>query len=257
MGAFAVGVGGAAPELAVCFAGGATAHGLTAEGTKRGAGLFGAGLDAAGVEALREAAVFFEIFGLTLKLAFQQVRGLIDSAKHGIGGELGLRSFYKVGETCQAGEDDLLFGLGRRQIGKDVVLQALAHGEAFAGIFVPKAKTALKEVAFVVLGELVVQAGPSNVGEFHLHFFGGSGCTAAFGDIADAAASGLDHLIVRTAAFINEAVAEDDGGVIDGLGDDIAAEVLVTAVGEEEGFFVGFLVGRVGGLGGTRTPRLA
>ena len=51
MGAFAVGVGGAAPELAVGFAGGAAAHGLAAEGTEGDAGLLGASLDAGGVEA--------------------------------------------------------------------------------------------------------------------------------------------------------------------------------------------------------------
>jgi hypothetical protein len=42
LGAFAVGVGGAAPELSVGFADGAAAHGLAAEGAEWGAGLFGA-----------------------------------------------------------------------------------------------------------------------------------------------------------------------------------------------------------------------
>jgi len=99
LGAFAVGVGGAAPELALGFASGAAAHGLAAEGTEWGAGLFGAGLDAGAVEALSEAAVFFEVFGLALDLAFEQVGGLIDGAEQGVGGELGLGSFDEVGEA--------------------------------------------------------------------------------------------------------------------------------------------------------------
>jgi hypothetical protein len=47
--------------------------------------LFSAGFDAGGVEALGEAAVFFEVFGLTLDLAFEQVGSLIDGAEQGVG----------------------------------------------------------------------------------------------------------------------------------------------------------------------------
>lgn len=61
---------------------------------------------------------------------------------------------------------------------------------------------------------------------------------------------------VGAAGFVDEAVAEDDGGVIDGLSDGVAAEVFVAAVGEEEELFAGVFVGRVGGLGGTLSPRL-
>ena len=52
LGAFAVGVGGAAPELAVGFACGAAAHGFSTQRAEWGAGLLGAGLGAGGVEAL-------------------------------------------------------------------------------------------------------------------------------------------------------------------------------------------------------------
>jgi hypothetical protein len=86
--------------LAGGFAGGATAHGFSAEGADRSAGLFGAGLDSGGVEALCESAVLLKIFSLTFNLAFEQVGGLVDSAEHGVSGELGLRSFNKVGEAC-------------------------------------------------------------------------------------------------------------------------------------------------------------
>lgn len=97
VGAFAVWVGGAAPELAGGLASGAEAHGFSTQGAEWGAGLFGAGLDAGGVEAFGEASVFFEVFGLALDLAFEQVGGLIDGAEHGVGGELGLSSFDEVG----------------------------------------------------------------------------------------------------------------------------------------------------------------
>ncbi len=139
LGAFAVGVGGAAPELAVGFAGGAAAHGFSTQGAEWGACLFGAGLGAGGVEALSEAAVFFEVLGLAFDLAFEEVGSLIDRAEHGVGGEFGLGPFDEVGEASQAGEVDLVFGLGGGQVGKDVVLQALPHGEPFAGVFVPEA----------------------------------------------------------------------------------------------------------------------
>ena len=249
LGAFAVGELGAAPELALGFAGGAAAHGLAAEGTEWGAGLLGSGLGAGGVEAFGEAAVLFEVLGLAFDLAFEKVGSLIDGAEHGVSRELGLGSFDEVGEASEAGEDDLVFGLGSGQVGEDIVLQALAHGEAFAGVLVPEAESVLNEVALVVLGELVVQAGPGDVGEFHLHFPGGGGGTAAFGDVAHAAASGLDHLVVGAAGFVDEALAEDDGGVIDGLSDGVAAEMFVAAVREEEGLFPSFfvrLVRRVG-----------
>lgn len=111
------------------------------------------------------------------------------------------------------------------------MLEALPHGNAFAGGLVPEAESVLDEVAFVVFGEFVIQAGPGDVGEFHLHFFGGGGGTTAFGDVADATTGGLDHLIVSSGTFVDEAVAENDGGVIDRLCDDVAAEVLVAAVG--------------------------
>jgi len=50
-GAFAIRVGGAAPELAGGFAGGAAAHGFAANGAQGYASLFSAGLNAGGVEA--------------------------------------------------------------------------------------------------------------------------------------------------------------------------------------------------------------
>lgn len=36
-----------------------------------------------------------------------------------------------------AAEDDLVFGPGGGQVGKDGVFEALAYGEAFEGVFVP------------------------------------------------------------------------------------------------------------------------
>ena len=89
-GAFAVRVGGAAPELAGGFAGGAAAHGFAADGAQGYASLFSAGLNAGGVEAFGEATVFFEIAALALNLTFEQIRGLIDGAEHGIASELGI-----------------------------------------------------------------------------------------------------------------------------------------------------------------------
>ena len=228
--------------MTVGFAGGAATHGFSAEGALWGACLFGTGLDAGGVEAFGESAVFFEVLGLALDLAFEQVGGLIDGTEHGVGGEFGFSSFDEVGESGQPGEDDLVFGLRGRQVGKDVVLEALAHGEAFAGVFVPETESGLDEVAFVVFCQFVIEAGPGDVGEFHLHLFGGGGGTTAFGDVSDATTGGLDHLIVGAAGFVDEAVAKNDGGVIDGFGYDVAAEFLVTAVGEEEGTFPRFLV---------------
>lgn len=60
--AFAVGVGGAAPELGGCLAGGAAAHGFVTDGAQGDSCLFSSGLDSGGVETLGEAAVFFRAF---------------------------------------------------------------------------------------------------------------------------------------------------------------------------------------------------
>ncbi len=164
LGAFAVGLGGAAPKLAGGFADGAAAHGFSTQGAEWGAGLFGAGLDAGGVEAFGEAAMFFEVLGLAFDLAFVQVGSLRDGAEQGVGGVFGLGFFDEVGEAMQAGEHDLVFRLGSGQVGEDVVLEALAHGEAFAGVFMPKTESVLDQVAFVVFGEFVVETGPGDVG---------------------------------------------------------------------------------------------
>jgi hypothetical protein len=51
-------------------------------------------------------------------------------------------------------------------------------------------------------------------------------------------------LVVGAAALVDETVAEDDGGVVDGFGDDVAAEVFVAAVGEEGTAGVWGIVGR-------------
>jgi hypothetical protein len=44
------------------------------------------------------------------------------------------------------------------------------------------------------------------------------------------------------AGFVDEAAAEDDGGVIDGLGDDVATDMFIAAAGEEEELFPRFFV---------------
>ena len=111
------------------------------------------------------------------------------------------------------------------------MLEALAHGEAWAGVFVPEAQAVLNQEAFVVSGEFVVQTGACNVGELHLHLPGCGGGTAALRNIPHATAGGLDHLVMGAAAFFNEAVTEDNGRVIDCFGYNVAAEVFVTAVG--------------------------
>lgn len=79
------------------------------------------------------------------------------------------------------------------------------------------------------------QAGAGDLGEFELHFFGGGAGLAAFGDVLDATAGGLDHLVVGAAAGADVAVAEAHGDVVDELGELERFEVPVAAVGREEG----------------------
>ena len=94
----------------------------------------------------------------------------------------------------------------------------------------PDAKALLDEEALVILGEFVVQTRSGDIGELHLHFLGGGGGSAAFGDITNATTSSLNHLIVRAARFFDETITEDDRGVIDRLGDSVAAKVLITSM---------------------------
>ena len=129
--AFAVGVGGAAPELGGGLAGGAAAHGFVTDRAPGDSCLFSSGLDSGGVEALGEAAVFFEIATLALDLAFEEIGCLIDGTKHGIGREFGFGFGDELSESGKAGEHYFSFGRSRK-IGEDIVLEPFPHGEALA-----------------------------------------------------------------------------------------------------------------------------
>ena len=130
-GAFAVGVGGATPELGGGLAGGAAAHGFVTDRAQGDSCLFSSGLDSGGVEALGEAAVFFKVAALTLDLAFEEIGCLIDGTQHGIGREFGICFGDELSESGKAGEHHFSFGRSGK-IGEDIVLEALPHGEALA-----------------------------------------------------------------------------------------------------------------------------
>jgi len=79
-------------------------------------------------------------------------------------------------------------------------LAAACYKGLSAGVVAgPEGEAAVSEEVFVVEAEFF-QAGAGDLGEFELHFFGGGAGRAAFGDILDAAAGGLDHLVVGAAA---------------------------------------------------------
>jgi hypothetical protein len=52
---------------------------------------------------------------------------------------------------------------------------------------------------------------------------------AALTDSADSTARRLHHLGVGAPAFVDESVAEDDGGILDRLGHLVAAQTFLTA----------------------------
>jgi len=74
------------------------------------------------------------------------------------------------------------------------------------------------------------QAGAGDACQLEFELLGGSAGLAALGDVLDAGAGGLDHLVVGAAALVDVAIAEADGYVVDELGHLEALEVPVAAV---------------------------
>ena len=113
---------------------------------------------------------------------------------------------------------------------------AASCDEGFAAGVVggPEREAAVAEEVFVVEAEFF-QAGAGDLGEFEFCFFGCGAGRATFGDVLDAAAGGLDHLVMGAAAWVDVAVAEADGDVVDELGELEGFEVSVATVWWEEG----------------------
>lgn len=84
-----------------------------------------------------------------------------------------------------------------------------------------------------VIQEQFLQAGAGHVGEAEFGLRGGGRGAAAFGDVLTVAAGGLDHLVDGTRAWVEEALAEPDGGVVD-EGGGLEAGGLAVATGGAE-----------------------
>lgn len=93
----------------------------------------------------------------------------------------------------------------------------------------PDRLAALAQEILVVEAQLL-QAGACYIRQLELHLFRGAAGLTTLGDVLDAAARGLNHLIVGAAAFGDVSVAEPDRYVIDKLRDLKALKSPVTAM---------------------------
>lgn len=143
-------------------------------------------------------------------------------------------------------DGDVRQDLGRTGVHERAVgLVALVGGaaefadvEGFLAVFVPEGVVADSEVVLVIEEELL-QAGAGDVDELELHLGGGDGGFAAFTDVLFPGAGGLHHLVDGALAFLEEAVAEAEGEVEDGLGFAEGEEFpVVAALGKETGWVV-------------------
>jgi hypothetical protein len=86
----------------------------------------------------------------------------------------------------------------------------------------------------LIIQPQLFEAGPRHVGQLEFHLFGGAAGLAALGDILDAAARRLDHLVVGPAAPIDVAITETDRHVIAELGHLKALQFPVPAMRRDE-----------------------
>jgi hypothetical protein len=172
-----------------------------------------------------------------VELSADQVTGLVDQAEQGVGGSLG---WGLADELCYI---------------ELVRSKAATHLKGLRGVLVPDGQVAVAEEVLIIAHEFF-EAGAGNVGQLEFGFLGGAGGHTPLRDVACATAGGLYHLVVSARPFLNEAVAEDLGGIVDPLGRMEATQLLVAAMlGDKAVQVVGQVglvrrVGRVGWAGG-------
>ena len=188
-----------------------------------------------------QAALFQEILLQSAELLIYEVIGLVDQADGNIGDHFGRAGFHERAVKL----------VGLRDFAPEP-----ADIEGFLGVFVPFGVFAHAEVIAVIV-EQFFEAGTAHVGELDLGFLGSGGRLAAFQDVLFAGPGGLHHLVVGAGFLAYEAVAEMERGIIHHQRLLVGEQLLVAAVGWDEGVGSGLAIfqGRKGlqGRRGTRS----
>jgi len=94
---------------------------------------------------------------------------------------------------------------------------AAGHQRPPAGVVPrPEQQPALPQKILIIQPQFL-QARPCHIRQLHFHFLRGTRRLTALRDVLDAAASRLDHLVVGAASFVNIAIAEAHGHIINQL----------------------------------------
>lgn len=219
-------------------------HGVSRRGSLR-TGWVVSALGADSIKAFGEAPILFKRLALCLNLAIEQSAG--DSNKHqsGVSGEFGVaRAFWRNGLDGRS----IPLRLSISSISSilsmllpDPLRYGVSRGTAPGHqcrparvIFAPGRKMAVAEKILVVEPEFF-KAGTCDLSQLDFHLFRGGADRTSFGDILNAAACSLHHLVVSAAPAVDVTITEPCGDIVTELGNLEALQLPVPAVFWNEG----------------------
>lgn len=185
------------------------------------------------VEVFGESALVEEGILLAAGLATEEENRLVDQADDGIGRDFGIGTGHEGGEAGPAVAARVVIPCGRKAV-HNFMTQTFPHHGGLPAVLGPEFESVLSQETLEVREKFVGVTGPGHIGEMHLQLAGSCRQPAALGDVANAAAGGLHHLVVRERRLSDEPVTENDRGIEDHPGQTVAAQPAVTTVRQKD-----------------------